>query len=144
MLGYKSDLLISAFNACLAAVFLPPGRRLRDSCWYERQRRLRDVISVLSSQYFGYIEETGREATTKLQENSHQNKKVGRFTINATNKVIQAMRVAEAHSCCCRRVVVLVTLDERNTFNSARLCKMLKVLKSYFHIPGYLLRILGK
>lgn len=52
------------------------------------------------------------------------------------------MQRAESHNQHSRRVVLLVTLDVRNAFNSARWCDMLHALEHKFHIPQYLLKIL--
>ena len=42
-----------------------------------------------------------------------------------------------------RNIVVLVTLDVKNAFNSVRWTDVLKSLEHRFHVPGYLVRIIG-
>ena len=52
------------------------------------------------------------------------------------------MRRAEGHNHWSRRVVLLVTLDVRNAFNSAKWSDMLWALEHTFRVPPYLLRMM--
>lgn len=66
----------------------------------------------------------------------------GHSTIDAIQEVVEAVRRAEDHSHWSRRVVLLVTLDVKNAFNSARWIDMLWALEHTFHVPIYLLRMI--
>ena len=66
----------------------------------------------------------------------------GRSTIDAIVEVQRAVERAESHSHFSRRVVLLVTLDVKNAFNSARWVDMLDALRNTFRIPTYLLRLI--
>lgn len=69
--------------------------------------------------------------------------RVGLSTIDAIQEVTEAVKRAESHNHFSRRIVLLVTLDVKNAFNSARWCDMLDALEHGFRIPTYLLRILN-
>lgn len=58
-------------------------------------------------------------------------------------EVEQVVKLTEAHSHYGPQVVLLVTLDVRNAFNSAGWCDILEVLENRFHAPDYLLQRLG-
>ena len=66
----------------------------------------------------------------------------GHSTIDAIQEVVHAVRRAEDHTHWSRRVVLLVTLDVKNAFNSARWSDMLRALEHTFHVPAYLLRMI--
>lgn len=68
--------------------------------------------------------------------------RTGRSTIDATLEITEAVRRAEDHNNYSRRVVLLVMLDVKNAFNSAKWDVMLGALKHDFNIPKYLLRVL--
>jgi hypothetical protein len=66
----------------------------------------------------------------------------GLSTIDAVQEVTEAVRRAENYNHFSRRIVLLVTLDVRNAFNTARWCDMLDALEHQFRIPRYLQRML--
>lgn len=57
-------------------------------------------------------------------------------------EVVEAVRRAENRNRHSRRIVLLVTLDVRNAFNSANWNDVLTALEKSFHIPKYLLRMI--
>lgn len=65
----------------------------------------------------------------------------GRSTINAIAEVIEAVRVAEQSCHAARPIVLLVTLDVKNAFNSARWVDFVDALERTFSVPGYLLAL---
>lgn len=68
--------------------------------------------------------------------------RTGRSTADAVQEVCEAVRRAEDQNTHSRRVVLLVTLDVRNAFNSARWVDMLNSLGRDFTVPPYLLRVI--
>lgn len=66
----------------------------------------------------------------------------GRSTVDAILEVSEMVRRAEDYNHSSRRVVLLVTLDVRNAFNSARWSDMMHALDEHFQVPKYLLRLL--
>lgn len=69
--------------------------------------------------------------------------RAGLSTADAVLEVVEAVKRAEGHNHFSRRVVLLVTLDVKNAFNSARWVDILEALKHSFHLPVYLLRMIG-
>lgn len=67
--------------------------------------------------------------------------RAGRSTIDAIRKISEAVERAENHNQHSRRVVLLVTLDVKNAFNSARWRNMTQALEHTFKVPRYLLRM---
>lgn len=67
--------------------------------------------------------------------------RVGRSTVDAIQEVAEATRRAENHNHHSRRIVLLVTLDVKNAFNSARWSNMIRALEHSFQVPKYLLRM---
>lgn len=65
----------------------------------------------------------------------------GRSTVDAIQEVVEAVQRAEDHNHHSRRVVLLVTLDVKNAFNSAKWTDMLAALERSFNVPRYLMRI---
>lgn len=65
----------------------------------------------------------------------------GMSTRNAILEVVEAVKRAESYNRFSRRVVLLVTLDVKNAFNSARWTNILEALAS-FRVPNYLLRMM--
>lgn len=68
--------------------------------------------------------------------------RAGRSTIGAVREVVRAFETAQQGDHRYRKLVMLVTLDVRNAFNSARWADMLDALQATFLIPPYLLRML--
>lgn len=76
-----------------------------------------------------------------LSEKQHGFRK-GHSTVNAIMEVIEVFKSAQRPSHPARPLVLLVTLDVRNAFNTVRWSTMLEALEHQFAIPGYLLNIL--
>ena len=66
----------------------------------------------------------------------------GRSTVDAISEFVAAVHRAEAYSRSKRWVVLLVTLDVKNAFNSARWVDILEALERQFRVPEYLMRVL--
>lgn len=81
------------------------------------------------------------KAAGDLSPHQHGFRK-GRSTIDAITEVVEAVRSAEAYSRHSRRVVLLVTLDVKNAFNSAKWSNIMHSLQDDFQVPGYLMRII--
>lgn len=65
----------------------------------------------------------------------------GRSTIGAIEEVVETVRKAEEGNHHSRRLVLLVTLDVKNAFNSARWADILEALEA-FRVPEYLMRVI--
>lgn len=65
----------------------------------------------------------------------------GRSTADALREVTEAVSRAEDCNHHSRCVVLLVTLDVRNAFNSARWTDILEALECFYRVPLYLLRM---
>lgn len=68
--------------------------------------------------------------------------RAGRSTVDAIQEVIEAVRRANDHNHHSRRVVLFVTLDVKNAFNSAKWSDMMNSLEHTFNVPKYLLRMI--
>lgn len=66
----------------------------------------------------------------------------GRSTIGAATEIVRTFNEAQLTNQYSRKIVVLVTLDVRNAFNSARWEEILRALDTY-STPRYLTRIVG-
>lgn len=64
----------------------------------------------------------------------------GRSTLDAILNVTRTVKTAESRSHYSRKIVLLVTLDVKNAFNSANWRGIIRALQN-FNIPGYLLRM---
>lgn len=67
----------------------------------------------------------------------------GRSTIGAVGEVQAAFLRLQEYGYRKRPFVLVVLLDVKNAFNSARWVDMLRVFKETFNVPPYLLRIIG-
>ena len=67
----------------------------------------------------------------------------GKSTIDAVQKVGNAAKSTEQGNHYSRPICLLATFDVKNAFNSVRWDKALDAFEQDFHIPAYLLRILG-
>lgn len=76
-----------------------------------------------------------------LSDSQHGFRK-GRSTIGAIRKVIETVRRTDDACHAARPLVILVTLDVRNAFNSARWVDILGALEDTLRIPPYLSRVL--
>lgn len=81
-------------------------------------------------------------AAGDLSESQHDFRK-GRSTIGAVRKVIETFRKTDEACHAARPLTILVTLDVRNAFNSARWEDILGALKNPLRIPSYLYRVVG-
>lgn len=68
--------------------------------------------------------------------------RMGLSTVDAIQEVVGAVKKAEQYNHFSKRIVLLVTLDVKNAFNSASWGDMLGALKQSFRVPEYLMRIL--
>ncbi|BES90458.1 Reverse transcriptase (RNA-dependent DNA polymerase) [Nesidiocoris tenuis] len=66
----------------------------------------------------------------------------GRSTIDAIAQVVSTAKSLDSESSYSRRLCLLVTLDVRNAFNSARWNDILGALRDRFSMPAYLYRVL--
>jgi len=80
-------------------------------------------------------------AAGDLSEKQHGFRK-GRSTIGAVEEVVKAVLATRAICHGARPLVLLVTLDVRNAFNSARWKDMLHALEVTFQVPEYLMRLI--
>lgn len=146
-------LLLDMFNACLAEgvfysswkvarlVLIPKAKSnpgtpssFRPLCMLDTTGKV--LEKLLRARLTGAIVSAGG-----LSPHQHGFRS-GHSTIDAIQEVVEAVRRAEDHNRWSRRVVLLVTLDVRNAFNSARWSDMLWALEHTFHVPAYLLRII--
>uniref|UniRef100_A0A0K8SB34 Reverse transcriptase domain-containing protein n=1 Tax=Lygus hesperus TaxID=30085 RepID=A0A0K8SB34_LYGHE len=67
----------------------------------------------------------------------------GRSTVDALLDVVTSLKRTQEGSRYTRNVAILVTLDVKNAFNSARWSDILEALEGTFHVPPYLLRVMG-
>lgn len=67
----------------------------------------------------------------------------GRSSIDAVQEVIKIFEAAQEKNHYSRKIVVLITFDIKNAFNSMRWTDMRKSLRKVFRMPRYLLRILN-
>lgn len=65
----------------------------------------------------------------------------GRSTINAIQEIVTVVEKAQEGNHFSRKIVLLMTLDVKNAFNSVRWTDMMKALKEKFKVPQYLLRM---
>lgn len=66
----------------------------------------------------------------------------GRSTVNAIEEVVSTFNKAQQGNHYSRKIMLLVTLDVKNAFNSARWPDILTALTDVFKIPNYMLRVL--
>lgn len=66
----------------------------------------------------------------------------GRSTIDAVKMLTSKVEMAEAGNHYSRKMIMFVTLDVKNAFNSARWEDLIEAMKTNFNIPSYLLRVL--
>ena len=67
----------------------------------------------------------------------------GRSTVDAIQMVVKAVEAAQRGNHHSRKLILLVTLDVKNAFNSAKWDDMLRALAEDFSVPKYLLRMIG-
>ena len=65
----------------------------------------------------------------------------GRSTVEAISDVVTAVHAAQRGNNFSRKIVLLVTLDVKNAFNSVRWKNILETLQTRFQVPQYLLRM---
>lgn len=66
----------------------------------------------------------------------------GRSTVDALQAVIKNVEKAESGNHHSRKMVMFVTLDVKNAFNSAKWVDIIEALQRQFNIPEYLLRMI--
>ena len=154
-LVYRScpDLLLSTFNACLhegtfpkcwkvaRLVLISKGKGDPESPSAYRPLCMLDTAGkVLEKLIKGRLTDAVRVAGDLSPR--QYGFRSGRSTIDAVSEVMAAVHRAEAYGRTRRRVVLLVTLDVRNAFNSARWTDILGALEDDFGVPDYLMRLL--
>ena len=146
-------ILLNMYNACLTeGVFPSPWKTARlvliskgkgdpDVPSSYRPLCMLDTAGKLFEKLIRARLNSAVEAAGDLSPRQYGFRK-GRSTIDAIGEVQQAVSRAESHNHYSRRVVLLVTLDVKNAFNSARWVDMLEALRNTFRIPAYLLRLI--
>lgn len=144
------DLLLNMYNSCLRArvfpsqwkkarlVLIPKGKgdpnspsSFRPLCMLDTAGKMME--SLLKIRLTSAIESEGG-----LSPRQHGFRK-GHSTIGAIGEVVEAVHKAEEACHQARPIVLLVTLDVKNAFNSARWDDMLEALERSFKVPTYLL-----
>lgn len=154
VLRYEPQLLLNMYNSCLAdgvfstkwkiarLVLINKGKgdpelpqSYRPLCMLDTAGKAMEKL--IKARLTRAIEDAGNLSTNQFGFRS------GLSTIDAAKQVVEAVRRAEDHNHFSKRVVLLVTLDVRNAFNSVRWEDILYALEYEFRIPQYLLRILN-
>lgn len=150
VVGSHPPLLLDMFNSCLVAgvfpsrwkrsrlVLLSKGKGDPDTPSAYRPLCMLDTAGKLFERLLKARLQTAIEAAGGLSPRQHGFRK-GHSTLNAISEVVSA--VDRANTAChqARPIVLLVTLDVRNAFNSARWVDMLEALRRDFRVPDYLL-----
>lgn len=152
VLGCQPNLMLELYNLCLSSgvfpkrwkkarlVLISKGKGDPDLSSYYRPISMLDSAGKILEKMLRRRLQAAVEAAGGLSSHQH-GFRAGRSTIDAIAEVVEAVRRAEDHNHFSRRVVLLVTLDVRNAFNSARWSDMLHALEVDFRIPHYLLRM---
>ncbi|CAB0007882.1 unnamed protein product [Nesidiocoris tenuis] len=149
----RPELLLTTFNACLTAGLFPV-------CWKRAKLVLipkggGDPNSPSGRRPLCMLDTTGKgleklllprmlaaiHASGDLSPRQH-GFRTGHSTIGALSEVVDALRKTQRGSVSSRSVGLLVTLDVKNAFNSARWKDMLEALEGTFKVPEYILRVL--
>lgn len=147
-----SQVLLDMYNFCLQAgsffsewkiarlVLISKGKgpvnapsSYRPLCMLDTMGKLYERL--LRSQLLSAIQHAG-----DLSDRQYGFRK-GRSTVNAVRDVIDAARATERGNHRSRSICLLVTLDVRNAFNSAKWDDMLDALDA-FQVPEYLLQVI--
>lgn len=147
-------LLLSMFNTCLSAGVFPrqwkvarlalisKGKGPADSPSSYRPLCMLDTAGKLMERLLKPRLQEAIRVAGDLSKRQHGFRK-GHSTIKAISEVIGAVSMAETACHQARPLVLLVTLDVKNAFNSARWSDMLWSLKHNFSVPEYLLAVIG-
>ncbi|BET02091.1 Reverse transcriptase (RNA-dependent DNA polymerase) [Nesidiocoris tenuis] len=146
-------LLLDVYNACLRAgifssqwktarlVLVDKGKgdgslasSLRPLCMLDTDGKLFEKL--LQPRLHQAINAAGG-----LSANQHGFRR-GHSTINAIAEVVKALEVAESKNHHSWDIVLLVTLDVKNAFNSARWVDFIDALQNKFGVPEYLMRVM--
>lgn len=146
------ELLLRMYNACLTTgtfskrwktsrlVLISKGKgevnapsSYRPLCMLDTAGKV--LEKLIQPRLLSAIREAG-----DLSKRQHGFRK-GHSTIGAIQEVVEAVRKAEEGNHHSRELVLLVTLDVKNAFNSARWVDMLRALES-FRVPEYLMRVM--
>lgn len=148
----NSDILLRMYNACLSdgvfpvqwkrarLVLISKGKGDPDLPSSYRPLCMLDTAGKLFEKLIRSRLDSAVEAAGGLSPRQYGFRR-GRSTIDAIEEVKRAVETAENYNHQSRRVVLLVTLDVRNAFNSARWSDMMEALRNTFRIPAYLLRL---
>ncbi|XP_055387421.1 uncharacterized protein LOC129616019 [Condylostylus longicornis] len=146
--GIQGEVIKEVVNTCLQILLGAYSTCLEEGVFWKGQNEFA-VGGLLQARY-------GRETARKIIEGeaagSHRSRggladmqygfRKGKCTMNATKVVVDAVRAAESGNHHSRKLVLLVTLDVKNAFNSARWEDILQQLHGRFRVPAYLQRIL--
>lgn len=150
---HNPEMLLRVYNACLKVgvfpsrwkvarlVLVSKGKGDPDSPSAYRPLCMLDTAGKLLERLIKHRLKEAVHAAGDLSPRQYGFRS-GRSTVDAVLEVADAVRRAESHNHFSRRVVLLVTLDVRNAFNSARWEDMLGALEHTFSVPGYLLRLM--
>jgi hypothetical protein len=148
--GSYPHLLLRMFNSCLVAGVFPArwktarlaliskGKGDPESPSAYRPLCMLDTAGKLFERLLKPRLQSSIEAAGDLSPRQHGFRK-GHSTLNAVNDVLGAVQLADTASHKARPIVLLVTLDVKNAFNSARWVDMLEALHRHFRVPDYLL-----
>lgn len=147
------ELFLNMYNACLQKGFFPTSWKnarlvlidkgkgepnspssFRPLCMLDTAGKLYEKL--LKARLLQAIQDAG-----DLSDKQYGFRK-GRSTIGAVEEVIKAVNGTRSICHGARPLVLLVTLDVKNAFNSARWKDMLHALEHTFKVPDYLLQVL--
>lgn len=148
----QPDALLRLYNGCLMAgvfgrpwksarlVLIPKGKGDPATSSFYRPLCLLNTPGKLYELLLRPRLTQAVEAAGDLSDRQHGFRR-GRSTIGAITDVIQI--VDKMNDVChgARPLVLLVTLDVRNAFNSARWTDILEALETTFRVPAYLVRV---
>lgn len=149
----RPQLLLTMYNACLTQGIFPESWKIQKLVLISKGKGDPDQPSsyrplcmldtagkvfekLIKPRLVGAIEEAG--GLSKRQYGFRP----GRSTLGALDEVMESVHTAQLGNHFSRRIVLLVTLDVRNAFNSARWKDIFKALEMRFRIPAYLRRLI--
>lgn len=153
MVIQRPQILLDLYNTCLTTgtfcgrwktarlVLIPKGKGDPDSPSAYRPLSLLDTTGKLYELLLRPRLTEAIQAGGGLSDRQYGFRK-GRSTIGAVQEVVEAFNKANENCHAARPIVLLVTLDVRNAFNSARWEDILDSLKNVFRIPDYLFRVI--
>lgn len=149
----RPQLLLSLYNKCLSEgvfpeiwkvqrlVLISKGKGTPGTPAAYRPLCMLDTAGKLLEKMLKYRLVMEIENSGGLSEQQH-GFRTGRSTIGAIQQVVKVVEETQQGNHYSRKIVLLVTLDIRNAFNSARWVDMLNALENFFRVPEYLLRMI--